>query len=110
VDFWIARCPVYDEVYLPRTHPIYATAPSLNPWGQGKSYFPERLSFQPAKPDCWMEVQGLLSPGIGKPLSASIRQTVVAHRFLQHLFRLNNAQLTSILAKSGNETDGRISF
>ena len=32
--------PLYDKpVYLPRTHPIYTTAPSVNPWRRGKSYF-----------------------------------------------------------------------
>jgi hypothetical protein len=34
-----------------RTHAIYTTAPSVNPW-RGESYFPERLCTQP---DCWME-------------------------------------------------------
>jgi|ERR1019366_195126 hypothetical protein len=32
--------PVYEKaVYLPRTHPIYTTATSVNPWRRGKSYF-----------------------------------------------------------------------
>src|ERR1019366_43765 len=27
------------KVYLPRTHPICPTSPSVNPWRRGKSYF-----------------------------------------------------------------------
>lgn len=31
-------------VYLPRTHPIYPTVPSANPWRRGNSYTPACLS------------------------------------------------------------------
>jgi hypothetical protein len=37
--------PVYEKtVYLPRTHPIYTTAHSANPWRRGNSYTPASLS------------------------------------------------------------------
>ena len=46
--------PVYEKpVYLPRMHPIYPKAPSVNPWRRGKSYFPERLSSPPGRIAGW---------------------------------------------------------